>query len=47
MLLEGVLTSTVDWGYVAFWIGFAVVVALLLLAAYLLFRRPWSKHPED
>jgi hypothetical protein len=38
----------VDWGYVAFWIVFAVVCAVLFLVAYLLFRR-WrsSKQPGE
>jgi hypothetical protein len=29
----------VDWGYVTFWIVFAVVLAVLFLVVYFLFRR--------
>jgi hypothetical protein len=47
MFLVGLPISATDWGYVAFWTGFGVVCALVLLAAYLFFRRPWSKHPHD
>jgi hypothetical protein len=40
--------AAVDWGYVAFWIVFAVVIALLFLVAYLLFRRWRSRqHPGE
>jgi Na+/proline symporter len=37
-------TEAVDWGYVAFWIVFGVVVATLFLVAYFLFRRWRSKE---
>jgi hypothetical protein len=44
----GLNLTAVDWGYVAFWIVFGVVVAMLFLVAYLLFRR-WSsyRHPHE
>jgi hypothetical protein len=48
MTALGLDLVAVDWGYVVFWIVFAVVVALLFLIAYLLFRR-WrsNKHPGE
>jgi hypothetical protein len=39
----GLHLAAIDWGYVVFWIIFGVVVAMLFLVAYLLFRR-WRSH---
>jgi hypothetical protein len=44
----GLYLTAVDGGYVAFWIVFAAVVAILFVVAYLLFRRWRSrKHPGE